>query len=199
MEKWPRRAKLKPEGWVLLSIETSMFLEWLSLPGLEQELKDAKARYGLPREGTIITFSGEEYFGKQDMWLHPIAAYFFRDWQTKRLGRQTPPDFGFVYAAIYDNGLTKVGMSLDTPENRLASHDSVMNLTGSLPIEHICMECKTKALKVERRLISMMCEQYQQKKKEWFIDTEPDVVRQLMTEAIEEDLLDWCQSANINV
>lgn len=200
MERWRRRAKGKPDGWKIERVPMAIFREWLDSPGLEEILKEKRQRYGLPEDQSIIVVSGESDHGFYDIWMHPLAAFSFGAWYANKIGSNaTLPAFGVIYAAIYDNGLTKVGMSNGWAEDRLAIHDSTMDLTGASPTEHIVMECKTNPLGVEARLIQFMAGRYQQKRREWFLGAEIEVVRQAMEDCIEEDLRERCHSGNFAV
>lgn len=201
MERWPRRAKNLPKGWVVESVPMDLFNEWLDTPGLESQIKDSMRKGGVPDDAQVIVVSGEKQFGSMDIWFHPVAAFKFGEWYAEKLSGKSPrPRYGVIYAAIYDNGLTKVGMaSTGDGADRLAEHDAIMSLTDASPIEHIVMPCKAKARGAESRLIEEMAARYQQKRREWFLDVDIELVREIMADCIEKDWQERCQSAKVSV
>lgn len=200
MERWKRKNKGLPKGWHVEDVPIDLFNQWMEAPGVEEELRHDMQLVGLPEDAQVVVVSGEEELGKSSIWFHPVAAFGFARWLSSRVWKgDIAPRFGVLYAAIYDNGLTKVGMSYASyGESRLAQHDSVMDLTGARPVEHIVIECKAHPKGAEKMLIEEMAARYKQKRKEWFFDVDPDVAREVMADCIERDWHKKCQSAKVS-
>lgn len=189
----------KPKDWADHWVPENLINEWLAMPGLEKKIKDEKMRHGLDEHGDVVIIAGKPEGGVQQVWLHPIAAHEFGVWYAGKISRESrPTPYGLLYAAFYDNGLAKVGMTASHAETRISNHDATMAITNAARVESFSIPTKTPAKRVEKMLLRMMHAKHESRSAEWFVGADPGDVRTMMEDCIEEDLHGWCWSARIN-
>lgn len=167
-------------GVVFHHLKKSIFHEWAQMPDLSEILTKGMKKAGVAEGTKLIKREGgtsKDFYLK--VWMHPIADEQFQHWLLRNTlkGGVRP---GCVYAAIYDNGLTKVGLSSGDASDRLETHDRAMSLTDAKPIRHITVKTTLPLRRAEKLVIKEMGDRFESKTTEWFVCSDVQVVSDIL-------------------